>query len=59
VPLLSADALRQLPDGHALLLYGRLPPVRLRLRRYFENGRLRRLSQAGATHEGSHDGWQG
>jgi type IV secretion system protein VirD4 len=45
VPLLSPDALRQMPDGQALLLYGRLPPVRIRLRRYFEDRRLRRLSQ--------------
>src|SRR4029077_6731632 len=27
-PLISPEALRQLPDGHALLLYGRLAPVR-------------------------------
>ena len=47
VPLLAAEALRQLPDGGALLLYGRLPPVRVRLRRYFENRRLRRLSAGG------------
>jgi type IV secretion system protein VirD4 len=48
VPLLAADALRQLPDGQALLLYGRLAPVRIRLRRYFEDRRLRRL--AGLDH---------
>src|SRR5207237_6729722 len=31
-PLVAAEALRQLPDRHALLLYGRLPPTRLKLR---------------------------
>ena len=45
-PLLAAEALRQLPDGHALLLYGRLPPVQLRLRRWFEDRRLRRMAEA-------------
>src|SRR6202035_356833 len=29
-PLISPEALRQLPEGHALLLYGRLAPVRVR-----------------------------
>ncbi|HTW11559.1 MAG TPA: type IV secretory system conjugative DNA transfer family protein [Solirubrobacteraceae bacterium] len=43
-PLISAEALRQLPDGHALLLYGRLAPVRLRLRTWFSDRRLRRLA---------------
>jgi type IV secretion system protein VirD4 len=52
VPLLAAEALRQLPDGHALLLYGRLPPVRLRLRRWFEDRRLRALARAGAERSG-------
>jgi type IV secretion system protein VirD4 len=49
VPLLPAEGLRQLPDGHALLLYGRLPPVRIKLRRYFEDRRLRRLAQIERT----------
>jgi len=44
VPLKSIDALRQLPDGQALLLYGRLPPITLRLRRWFEDRRLKRLA---------------
>jgi type IV secretion system protein VirD4 len=44
VPLISAEALRQLPDGHALLLYGRLAPVRVRLRTWFADRRLRRLA---------------
>jgi type IV secretion system protein VirD4 len=43
-PLIAAETLRQLPDGTALLLYGRLPPVRIRLRRWFEDRRLRRLA---------------
>jgi type IV secretory pathway TraG/TraD family ATPase VirD4 len=43
-PLLAPEALRQLPDGHALLLYGRLAPARLRLRLWFEDRHLRRLA---------------
>jgi type IV secretion system protein VirD4 len=43
-PLLAAEALRQLPDGDALLLYGRLPPVQIRLRPWFADRRLRRLA---------------
>jgi type IV secretion system protein VirD4 len=42
-PLVAAEALRQLPDGHALLLYGRLAPAEIRLRMWFEDRRLRRL----------------
>jgi type IV secretory pathway TraG/TraD family ATPase VirD4 len=45
-PLLAPEALRQLPDGHALLLYGRLAPARLRLRLWFEDRHLRRLAGA-------------
>ena len=45
-PLMAAEALRQLPDRHALLLYGRLAPTRLRLRLWFEDRRLRRLAGA-------------
>ncbi|MBV9336106.1 MAG: type IV secretory system conjugative DNA transfer family protein [Solirubrobacterales bacterium] len=44
-PLIAPEALRQLPDGHALLLYGRLAPTRLRLRLWFEDGRLRTLAK--------------
>jgi type IV secretion system protein VirD4 len=44
-PLVAAEALRQLPDGSALLLYGRLPPARVRLRRWFEDRRLRALAR--------------
>jgi type IV secretion system protein VirD4 len=43
-PLVAAEALRQLPDRHALLVYGRIAPVRLRLRLWFEDRRLRRLA---------------
>jgi type IV secretion system protein VirD4 len=45
-PLLAPEALRQLPDGHALLLYGRLAPTRVRMRLWFEDRRLRRLAGA-------------
>jgi type IV secretion system protein VirD4 len=45
-PLVAAEALRQLPAGHALLLYGRLAPVRLRLRMWFADRRLRGLARA-------------
>ena len=44
-PLIAPEALRQLPDGHALLLYGRIPPTRIRLRRWFEDHRLRKLAR--------------
>jgi type IV secretion system protein VirD4 len=44
-PLLAAEALRQLPDGHALVLYGRLAPVRVALRMWFKDRRLRRLAE--------------
>ena len=45
-PLIAAEALRQLPEQHGLLLYGRLPPTQLRLRLWFEDRRLRRLAKA-------------
>jgi type IV secretory pathway TraG/TraD family ATPase VirD4 len=43
-PLVAPEALRQLPAGRALLLYGRLPPTEVRLRMWFEDRRLRRLA---------------
>jgi type IV secretion system protein VirD4 len=43
-PLIAPEALRQLPEGGALLLYGRLPPAELRLRMWFRDRRLRRLA---------------
>jgi len=46
-PLIAPEALRQLEPGEALLLYGRIPPVRLRLRMWFADRRLRRLARGG------------
>ena len=43
-PLVAPEALRQLPELHALLLYGRIPPMQLQLRLWFEDRRLRRLA---------------
>jgi len=45
-PLMAPEALRQLPERHALLLYGRLAPARIRLRMWFEDRRLRKLAGA-------------
>jgi type IV secretion system protein VirD4 len=39
--LAPADELRRIPPGDGLLIYGHLPPVRLRLRPWYENRRLR------------------
>jgi type IV secretion system protein VirD4 len=44
-PLIAPEALRQLPDKHALLLYGRIAPTRLRLRLWFEDRRLRTVAK--------------
>jgi type IV secretion system protein VirD4 len=44
-PLVAPEALRQLPERHALLLYGRVAPTRLRLRLWFEDRRLRALAK--------------
>ncbi len=43
-PLVAPEALRQIPDGHALLLYGRIAPTRVALRMWFADRRLRRLA---------------
>jgi type IV secretion system protein VirD4 len=43
-PLVAPELLRQLPDGHALLLYGRLAPVTIALRMWFADRKLRRLA---------------
>jgi type IV secretory pathway TraG/TraD family ATPase VirD4 len=43
-PLVAPEALRQLPPGDALLLYGRIPPAQVRLRMWFADRRLRRLA---------------
>jgi type IV secretion system protein VirD4 len=44
-PLIAPEELRQLPERHALLVYGRIAPTRLRLRLWFEDRRLRRLAK--------------
>jgi type IV secretion system protein VirD4 len=49
-PLVAPEALRQLEPGEALLLYGRIPPVRLRLRMWFADRRLRRLARPSGVH---------
>jgi type IV secretion system protein VirD4 len=43
-PLVAAELLRQIRTGRALLLYGRLPPIELRMRMWFRDRRLRRLA---------------
>jgi type IV secretion system protein VirD4 len=43
-PLAPPEQLRQLPAGHALLVYGQLPPATIRLRMWFEDRRLRELA---------------
>lgn len=43
-PLAPPEQLRQLPDGAALLIYGRLPPTILRLRMWFKDRRLKSLA---------------
>jgi type IV secretion system protein VirD4 len=43
-PLVAPEALRQLAPGHALLLYGRIPPVEVQLRMWFAERGLRRLA---------------
>lgn len=48
-PLASPQQLRQLKDGEALLVYGRLPPSKLRLRTYFADRRLRNLADSGSS----------
>lgn len=44
-PLLPAHELRELPEGEALLVYGTLPPARLRLRPWYRDRHLRRLAE--------------
>jgi type IV secretion system protein VirD4 len=44
--LLPPEAVRQLKPRRALLIYGHLPPVRIRLRPWFRSPRLRRLANA-------------
>ena len=44
--LLPPEALRQLKPRRALLVYGHLPPVRIRLRPWFRSRRLISLAMA-------------
>jgi type IV secretion system protein VirD4 len=44
-PLAAPEQLRQLREGEALLLYGRLAPTLVRLRLWFRDRRLRRLAK--------------
>jgi type IV secretory pathway TraG/TraD family ATPase VirD4 len=44
--LLPPEALRQLKPRRALLVYGHLPPVRVRLRPWFRSRRLASLAMA-------------
>jgi type IV secretion system protein VirD4 len=44
-PLAPPDQLRQIKPKHALLVYGSLPPTKLRLRFHFKSRRLRRLAR--------------
>jgi type IV secretion system protein VirD4 len=43
-PLIAPEALRQVPQGQALLLYGRIAPAMIRLRMWFADRRLQRLA---------------
>lgn len=43
-PLAPPGQSRQLPDGHAVLVYGRLPPAIVRLRMWFHDRRLWELA---------------
>jgi type IV secretion system protein VirD4 len=43
-PLAAPEQLRQLRAGHALLIYGRLAPTRIRLRAYYQDRRLKKLA---------------
>ena len=49
--LAPADELRRVPPGHGVLVYGHLPPVRLRLRPWFADRRLRAIV-AGRNRQG-------
>jgi hypothetical protein len=40
------EAVRQLKPKRAVLIYGHLPPVRIRLRPWFHSPRLRKLANA-------------
>lgn len=42
-PLLPGHRLRELPAGNAILVYGNLPPIKLRLRPWYADPSLRRM----------------
>ncbi|MGE3795655.1 MAG: type IV secretory system conjugative DNA transfer family protein [Dehalococcoidia bacterium] len=44
--LAPADAVRGIPPGEAILVYGHLPPARLSLRPWYRDGALRRAARA-------------
>ncbi|MGQ0618286.1 MAG: type IV secretory system conjugative DNA transfer family protein [Acidimicrobiia bacterium] len=44
--LLPGDQARTMPAGHGVLVYDNLPPIRLRLRPWYRNRRLRRRASA-------------
>jgi type IV secretion system protein VirD4 len=47
--LAPTDELRRIPPGHGVLVYGHLPPVRIRLRPWFQDRRLvKRSDRLGA-----------
>jgi len=43
--LAAPEQLRQLRSGHALLVYGRLAPTKIRLRAYFQDRHLKKLAE--------------
>ena len=51
-PLIAPEALRQMETGEALLLYGRIAPVRLRLRMWFSDRRLKALARGAEIDDG-------
>ncbi len=56
--LLSADLLRQVPPGHALLIHQTLPPAHLRARPYYAERRLRALSAPPQDASPDGRGWE-
>lgn len=56
--LLPPDALRRMPPGTAVLLYGSLPPARLRLRPWFEDAELRARAGGSEPPGGRHPRWR-
>ncbi len=52
-PLIAPEALRQVPDGQALLLYGRIAPAMIRLRLWFADRRLQSLAGRDSQRDGT------